>query len=925
MVWTQRLWVKLQTLFHHNRSTQRLDDEVQFHLEQQIAENIGAGMDAREARYAAMRAFGNSTLLKEEARDTWGWTWLEQISGDIRYALRQLGRSPGFTLAVVFSLALGIGANTAIFSLIDAVMLRMLPVKNPERLVLLNWVCPKRPAAMAVQSGYIDSGETGWRSPSFAYPSFEEFRTHDQSFSDIFGFTPFSHANVNIDGQASLAEGELVTGDYFSGLGVSPILGRVITTDDEKPSAPRVAVISYSYWSRQFGGSPAVIGKHIDIKVTPFTIVGVAPPEFFGIQPGRAIDFWAPLVDNFWATNSTPDNRSPFTSRDWWWLTMMGRLKPGVTEQQADSELDVLFQESISAAPTAMAMRPETTPHIELEPASKGLTYLRAQFSQPLQILMTVVVLVLLIACANVATLLLGRSTARQKEVAVRLSLGASRPRLVRQLLTESVLLAGFGGGLGILFAGWGSRVLSLWMFGSSRWMFAGGEPVHFETQMDAKVLGFTAAVSLLTGILFGLAPALGTTRVELTPALKIGAGAVAFVTQRTRLALGKTLVVSQIALSLLLVIGAGLFVRTLQNLQNQNIGFNQHRLLLFALDPTQNGYKGQRLIDFYGSVLERLQALPGAINATASTNALLSNWQSHLPVSIEGRKADPGKDMGTDWNNVGPSFFETMGIRVVLGRGVEWRDTSNSPKVAVVNEAFAKDFLDGQNPVGYLFKFERFDEVYEIVGLVQDAKYAKLRNEVQPTVYTPFSQMPVPLGGIHFEVRAAADPLSLVPSVRRVVRDLDSNIPLSEVKTQTEQIAETLVQERLFARLSSFFGALAVLLACIGLYGLMGYIVTRQTAEIGIRRALGAERLDIFAMIMRKVLVMVVLGVCIGVPAALAATRLISSYLFGLKATDPLTIFLCSFLMLAIATLAGYLPARRAASVDPLVALRYE
>jgi predicted permease len=922
MVWARRFWLKLQSLFRRSRSSQQLDDEIQFHLDQQIAENLAAGMSSQEARYAAMRTFGNPTFLKEETRDTWGWVWVEQTVQDVHYGLRQLGRSPGFTLAIVLSLALGIGANTAIFSLIDAVMLRMLPVKNPERLVLLNWVCQKRPAAMEGQTGFATNDETGrWLSPSFAFPSFEEFRAHNQSLSSIFGFTPFSHANINIDGQASLAEGDLVTGDYFRDLGVSPILGRVITTDDEKPSAPRVAVISYGYWSRQFASDTALIGKHITINAVPFTIVGVAPAEFFGIIPGHATDFWAPLVDDPkllpWGMSSTPGNRSPFTSRDWWWLMMMARLKPGVTEQQADNELDVLFQQSLSAATTSSA-KSETTPHIKLQHASRGLSFLRSEFSMPLQILMTVVAVVLLIACANVGTLLVGRSTARQKEVAVRLSLGASRLRLLRQLLTESVLLAGLGGALGVLFANWGSRVLLLLMS-------SGGEPLHFEAQMDAKVLGFTAAVSLLTGILFGLAPALGTTRVELTPALKIGASTIAFVTQKTRLALGKTLVVSQVALSLLLLIGAGLFVRTLRNLENENLGFDQRRLLLFALDPTQNGYKGQRLIDFYGRVLERLQALPGAINATASTVALVSNNQSHLPISVEGRKADPEQDMGADWNNVGPSFFETMGIHLLVGRGIEWRDTANSPKVAVVNEAFASHFLDGENPIGHQFRFQKFEEVYEIVGLVQDAKYASLRNAPRPTVYLPYSQMPVPLSDIHFEVRTAADPLSLVPSVRRLVRELDNNVPLFEIKTQTEQIAETLVQERLFAQLSSFFGGLAVLLACIGLYGLMGYIVTRQTGEIGIRRALGAERLDIFKMVMRKVLVMVTLGVCVGVPAALAATRLISSYLFGLKATDPLTIILCSLLMLTIAALAGYLPARRAAKVDPLVALRYE
>jgi predicted permease len=459
--------------------------------------------------------------------------------------------------------------------------------------------------------------------------------------------------------------------------------------------------------------------------------------------------------------------------------------------------------------------------------------------------------------------------------------------------------------------------------------MSSGGEPLSMNVQPDARVLAFTAAVSVLTGILFGLAPALRSTRVDLTPVLKASGGSIGGASRRTRLGLGKSLVVAQVSLSLPLLVGAGLFVRTLGNLESENLGFNQDHLLLFGIDPAKNGYKGERLNEFCGRLLARLQALPGVSSATMSEMTLVSDIQNHWGISIEGRKPEPGQDMGVDWNNVGPSFFETMGIRLLLGRGVEWRDTASSPPVAVVNEVFARRLLGGQNPVGHRFKFENLfsgaSPVYEIVGLVQDAKYASLRNAPLPTIYLPYSQTPLPPWAMHFEVRTASDPLALVPTVRRVVHDLDPNLPLANVKTQTEQIAETLVQERLFARLSSFFGGLAMLLACIGLYGLMAYAVTRRTGEIGIRIALGAERRDILRLVMRETLVIVALGVAIGIPAALAATRFVRSMLYGLKPTDPLTTAVSALVMMMVALLAGYLPARRATKVDPMVALRYE
>jgi predicted permease len=895
--------------------------ELDAYLEAETDENIARGVSPKEARYAAHRKLGNTTLIREEIYHMNSLGWLETLWQDVRYGLRQLGRSPGFTAVVALSLALGIGANTAIFSLIDAVMLKTLPVREPDRLVLLNRTTGESMSAVNSDNGSENDAP-------FSYPTFEEFRAHNQVFSTLFGFVPLGRANVNIDGQANLAEGELITGDYFSGLGVTPILGRAISNEDAKPGASRGAVISYGYWSSHFGGNPAVLGKGIAVNGVPLTIVGVAPPEFFGLQPGRAVDLWIPLADDAgllpYGMTSTPGNRPLFTSRDWWWLLLMGRLKPKVTDEEAASQIDLLFQQSVNAD-LKTPRKPGPVQHIRLEPATRGISILRQEFSQPLLILMIIVAAVLLIACANVATLLLARSNVRQKEIAVRLSLGAPRARLVRQLLTESVLLATLGGALGLLLAYWGSRTLLLLMS-------SGKNPLNISVRPDATVLAFTAAVSLLTALLFGLVPAWHSTRVDLTPALKARSGEVPVVSLRSRQRLGKSLVVAQVALSLPLLIGAALFVRTLGNLEGQNLGFNQNNLLLFAVAPAKNGYKDERLSEFYGQLLARLQVVPGVRSATMSEITLLSGTQNQWGIAIEGRKPRPGQRTGVDWNNVGPSFFETMGIPLVLGRGIEWRDTATSPKVAVVNDAFARERLDGQNPLGYRFAFmdafwkkgELSDE-YEIVGMVQDAKYASLRHAPRPTIYIPYSQDPLAAWETHFEVRTVGDPLALVPSVRRIVRDLDPGVPLSDIKTQTEQIAEGLVQERLFARLSTFFGGLAVLLACIGLYGLLAYAVVRRTGELGIRMALGAQRNDILRLVMGETLIIVALGVAIGVPAAFVATRFVRSMLFGLNPTDPLTTIGAVFGMILVGLLAGYLPARRATKVDPMVALRYE
>ncbi|HEV2396230.1 MAG TPA: ABC transporter permease [Candidatus Sulfotelmatobacter sp.] len=903
--------------FRRRRFDAGIEEEFQSHLQMLADRFVSQGMTKAEALRAAKQQFGGVAQVEEELRERSGLAFLDSLWQDLCYGLCMLRRSPGFTAVAVLTLALGIGANTAIFSIVDAVMLRFLPVRNPKQLVLLN----RTGGLNVVQS---DNGSPN--AEPFSYPTFEAIRAHNHVFSEVFGFVPldvpgYEKANVNISGQASLAEAELVTGDYFSGLGVSPIIGRIIGPQDEKAEAPRTAVISYGYWSRRFGHNSAALGTTIVIDGVPFTIVGVTPPLFFGVQPGRAVDVWVPLRDDPkllpYGMTAAPGSGDPFSSRDWWWLMIMGRLKSGVTTQQAAAQVEVLFQQSIAGS---FKEKPKVPPHIKIESGQQGLANLQQQFSKPLWILMVVVGMVALIACANIAGLLIARSQTREREIALRLSLGASQRRVVRQLLTESVLLASVGGLLGLLLAYWGSRALLLLMS-------SGGHALNLALQLNPEVLAFTAGVSVLTAILFGLAPALRSARTDLNSALKEAPGARPSSSRLKRSRAGSLLAISQVALSLLLLVGAGLFVRTLQNLANQNLGFNQHDLLLFAVDPAKEGYKGQALIDFYERLLRHLQVLPGVRSATASEEPLLSGMQDSWDVSIEGLKSKPGQ---IEWNNVGPSFFETMGIPLLAGRGIQWQDTASSLKAVVVNDAFARQFLDGRSPIGYKITFKNFlskgpDFSYEIVGMVRDAKYASLRRAPQPTVYAPFSQAPFPMWMLHYEIRTAGNPTTIVPAVRDVVHSLDSNVPLSEVKTQTEQIAESSMQERMFAQVTSFFSALAALLSCIGLYGLIAYSVARRTHELGVRMALGAQREDVLRMVIRQGMLLAGIGIIVGIGGALALTRFLRSMLFEIKPTDPTTFVGVAILLALVALLASYIPARRAMRVDPMVALRYE
>jgi predicted permease len=914
-------WIRF---FRRRRWDEERARELEAYLEVETDENMARGMSPEEARYAAHRKLGNTTLIREEIYRMNSLGWLETFWQDLRYGIRTLAKSPGFTAVAVITLTLGIGANTAIFSLIDTVLFRMLPVQNALQLVLLNWTSQdlSRDIVNSISGNmYEDCPRT---CPSFSYPAFEQIRDGNRVFSSVTAMaTNSSELNVGYKGVPSRADGQLVAGTFFATLGVQPILGRALTPEDDRPGASPAAVISYGYWERRFGRDPAAVDQPIIVNGVPFTIVGVSPPEFYGVQPGRAVEVWLPLhlgpqVEQGWWRD--------FAARKIWWVTIFGRLKPGAREREAKAELEVIFRQSLSpdVKPTTKA---ETIPQLGLEPASKGLRYLRGEFSKPLFILMTVVGLVLLIACANIANLLLARGASRQREIAVRLALGAGRKRLIRQLLTESVLLAGLGGVLGMILAFWGARLLVAFMS-------SGRNPVTLTVTPDPRVLGFAVTLSALTAMLLGLSPALRSTHVDLTPALKESAGRSSAAIpgkHGVRLGLTKLLVVGQVSLSLVLLVAAGLFVRTLLNLENLNAGFDRSNLLLFAVDPTQDGYAGKRLTDFYQELQRRLATLPGVQSVSVSEHTLIGGWRDTNGVTIPGYvpKVGQGKPITVPTNWVGPRFFETMRIPLLLGRTFGEGDREGAPKVAVVNERFVREFLGEGNPIGRRFGFGGWDPraSIEIIGVVGDAKFTDLRSEAPPTIYGPVLENVgfLGFGPMHVELRTAGEPMQMASTVRRITQDLDPNLALYQVQSQEEQISRSLFQERLFARLTSFFGVLATVLACVGIYGVIAFNASRKTHEIGIRMALGASRGEILAMVLGETLALAAFGIVAGIGIAAAASRLVSTFLYDVKPTDPVTLASAALLMLGMAALAGYLPARRATKVDPIVALRYE
>ena len=853
---------------------------------------------------------------------------------DLRYGLHMLWKNPGFTVIAVLTLALGIGANTALFSVVDTVLLKKLPVvQDPDSLVLFNSVSNKQFTPGSHNGTNRTDPATGLTTrSSFPYQTFARMREQRGACSDIIAFSAIG-LNVNADGLADFANAQAVTGNYYEVLGVPAFMGRMITYSDDNSAASPVAVISYRYWQKRFGGRADIIGKQVNLNNIAFTVAGVAPPGFEGAMDlGSSMDVAIPMG---WETQVNGD-RSEFMGAGDWWLRIMGRLKPGATIEQARASLELAFQQSAldhrearqtlrraQGRQPISQLEPKDYPHLGAISGSRGEMDGRQFFAKPLRLLLGVVAVVLLISCANVANLLLVRASARQKEIAVRLAMGASRWRLIRQLLTESVLLSTLGGAVGI--------VIALWIKDSliSVGDWAGREN-SMSPRLDLRVLAFTFGLSLLTGIIFGIVPALRATRVDLTPALKdTGRGSSA----TTRSLLSRSLVVAQVSLSLLLLIGAGLMVRTLINLHRVEPGFNPENLLLFNIDPSLLGYKDDRLRNFYQQVFARLEAVPGVQAVTFSRAALLSRGATSGTFDLPNAKPGPdGKVPQTAevyFHEVRENFMEAMGIPLLLGRTFTARDDLKAPKVAVVNQTFAEKYLPGVNPIGQRFSMDiaRPDPI-EIIGLVKDAKYTSQRDEIPATMYRSWLQTPGAINVMIFEVRTTGDPKAFVGAIRQAVREVEPNLPLNNIKTQIEQADETLSMERLFAKLMSLFGLLAQQLASIGLYGVLAYSVARRTHEIGIRMALGADRRRMLTMILRQGMTLTLIGVALGLGGAYVLTRYLESLnnmLFGVQPRDPLTFAATAGLLTIVALIACLVPARRATKVDPMEALRYE
>jgi len=851
---------------------------------------------------------------------------------DLRYGLHVLLKNPGFTAVAVLTPALGIGANTALFSVINTVLLKKLPVKEPDRLVLFDSTSNDRfTPGSHTGTNRIDSATGLHVRSSFPYQTFVRLREERGACSDVVAFGSIS-LNVIADGLADVANAQAVTGNYYEVLGVPAFRGRMITYSDDNSAAPPVAAISYRYWQKRFGGNPNIISKQINLNNVPFTIAGVAPPGFEGaMDVGSSLDVAIPMG---WETQVDGD-RSDFMGAGGWWLRIIGRLKPGATIEQARASLDLAFQQSALEHREARQVQrrargqepigqldPKDYPHLGAMSGSQGEMRERNSFTSPLRLLFGVVALVLLIACANVANLLLIRASARQKEIGVRLAMGASRWRLIRQLLTESVLLSLFGGALGVLFAVW----IKDGLLGVSEWAGRGS----LDPRLDLRVLSFTFGLSLLTGVVFGIVPALRATQFDLTPVLKdTGRGSSA----TTRSLLSRALVVAQVSLSLLLLIGAGLLVRTLINLQRVETGFNEQNLLLFNVDPGLLGYKDDRLRNLYQTMFAQLEAVPGVRAVTFSRMPLLSRGASSGTFDLPGAKPGPdGKVPQTGevyFHNVRENFFAAMGIPLLLGRTFSANDDLKAPRVAVVNQTFAARYLPAGNPIGQRFSLDiaRPDEI-EIIGVVKDAKYTSQREEVPATMYRSWLQAPAITNAMTFEVRTTGDPRAYVPALRQALHEVEPNLPMDNIKTQIEQADETLSMERLFAKLMSLFAVLAQQLASIGLYGVMAYSVSRRTHEIGIRMALGANRGAMLKMILKQGMALTLIGAGLGLVGAYVLTKYLetlTNMLFGIEPRDPLTFGATAGLLMAVSLIACFIPARRATKVDPMVALRYE
>jgi predicted permease len=850
---------------------------------------------------------------------------METLWQDIRYGARILAKNPGFAFIAVLTIALAIGANTAVFSVLDAVLLRSLPVADPDRLVVLT---------DPDNHGRDYGNDEGERS-ILAYSEFEFLRDHNEVFSSMFAAdSALAEPVVDIGGSASggqqieTARIRLVSGNYFSTLGVQPALGRGFTPDmDRARGSSPYAVVSFAYWKQRFGLDPAILGKTIRIRQTTFEIIGVAPPGFFGETVGDAPDVWLPVVmqDAIYPGTDLLTAATGVTSQ-YMWLQVLARLKPGVTLDQANASINVTLRHEIEQAlgtqGTPDDRRRAFDQRIKLHPGARGASTLHSGYGDPLKLLMGLVGLVLLIACANLANLLLARSAARQKEFAVRIAIGSGRARLVRQLVTESCLLALLGAAAGFLLARWAGALLVTLASGNG----PGVSAIELDLTPNLTVLGFTLGVTVLTVLLFGLLPAIRSARLESLPVLR-AATAAGRLESEARLPAGRMLVITQVAVSVILLSAAGLFLRSLQQLRQVDLGYNRENLLMFRVDAAPAGYKGDARIAFHRNLLERIRALPGVRVATLSSNGLFQHSESSDPISVEGFTPKPGEELHSRMDHVGPGFFTSLGIPILAGRDIQEQDAAPARRVAVINRTFAETYFLHTNPLGKIvtdtYPGNPGDAV--IVGVVADSKSYSLREPSRPRIYFPFFNEMWQHSNAGYEVRTFADPESVSREIRRAVAEASPALPAVKIFSLTALVAGSVTTDIFIAQLSGVLAVLALVLAGIGLYGLMAYTVSRRTREIGIRMALGAQRKMVLWMVLRETLLLVLFGVAIGVPASIAGARLLRTLLFGVGAGDPIAIGGAMLVLAAIAALAGYLPARRASRVDPMIALRYE
>ena len=897
-----RLLARLRSVWrnalHRSVMEREMSDEWQFHLSRRAEDLVQRhGLPPDEARRRARLEFGSIEKYKEQSRESFGLARLDEVRGDLRYAFRTLAGSKAFTIAAVLTLALGIGANTAIFSLIDAVMLRTLPVEKPEQLTM---VLAERPGRQP------DDG--------FTNALWESIRDQQDVFSGVFAWSTPKQFDFAQGQVAQRVRGLMLSGDYFSTLGIAPAAGRLISRADDLRGCAPIAVLSYAFWQAHFARAPSALGEVVSLNRATFQIVGVSAPGFFGLEVGKQFDVAIPLC-----AAALFDKRN-LDSRSRWWLSIIGRQKPGMTPEQVRAGLEALSPGVMRASvPGGTADQQQEFLRRKLvpSPAARGPSNLRRTFGQPLNMLMAFVALVLLIACANIAGLILARATARAKEIAIRTALGASRARIVRQLLTESLLLSALGAGLGLLLARWGTGLLVASLTTDQN-------PVFVDLSLDGRVLGFTAGVAVLTGILAGLAPALRSTHASLMGAMKSQQAPIG---GRVPFRGGRWIVAGQIALSLVLLVGAGLLLRTFVTLFTLDAGFDRNGVLVatarapwFAEDTVK--MPPEQRAATYDEIGRRLRALPGVTSVARAFTTPIGDDNWFEPVS-PGREGTSSQATGT-FNFVSPEYLRTLRTPLLAGRDFDDRDTKTSAPVAIVNESAARKFFPGVIAIGRHFRKPSQAAPIEIVGVVKDSKYESLREVIPPTFFLPAVQVQPRAQAEEFLIRTSTPPSALIPSVRSAIRELNSEVPLN-IHTLAEQVADNLVQERLLATLSGFFGGLALLLAMVGLYGVLSYFVTQRQVEFGIRMALGAERGSILRLVMRDVVVVLAVGVATGLAAALASVKMLERMLFGLEPRDAMTMAAAACLLSGMALLAGYLPARRATRADPMIALRSE